>query len=383
MTDTLPEQVPQGPVRHSRWHRLYHGETTYPFVERRRIGYIISGVAVALAIVSLSTRGLNLGLDFQGGVAWEVPAGDLSQEDVEAVLTDQGLDPAAAKIQSLSGTEGRRWRVQVGDQPPEVTGDVQRAFAEAADVGLEEVSVASVSASWGEEITDKAIRALVAFFVLIAIYISFRFEWRMAIGALVAVAHDVIFSVGVYSIFDFEVTPATVIAFLTILGFSLYDTIVVFDKIHENTKRLAGGRTTFAEIVDLSMNQVLMRSLNTSLAAVLPVLSLLIVGSLALGAVALQDFALALFVGLLIGSYSSIFIATPLLYDLKRREPKYRRVEERRAATTKARPAAVAVDADASAETAVPGPLTVPVRSTGGPAGLGHPPRPRKKTRKR
>ena len=194
---------------------------------------------------------------------------------------------------------------------------VRNDLAAKAGVQPEDVSVNSVSASWGSEITKKAVRALIFFFIAIALYISIRFEWRMAVGAILAVIHDVFISVGIYSIFGFEVTPETVVAFLTILGFSLYDTIVVFDKVHENTKRYAGGRTTYDEIVNLSMNQTLMRSLNTSLAAVLPVLSLLVVGSWILGAVALQDFAVALLVGLITGSYSSIFIATPILAVLK------------------------------------------------------------------
>src|SRR5262249_23816200 len=154
------------------------------------------------------------------------------------------------------------------------------------------------------------------FTILVALFIAWRFEWRMAFGALVAMAHDVLISVGVYSVFQLEVTPATVIAFLTILGFSLYDTIVVFDKIGENTHRFSGARLPYDDIINVSMSQVLMRSINTSLAAVLPVMSLLIVGSGVLGAIALQDFAIALFVGLITGSYSSIFIATPILAAL-------------------------------------------------------------------
>jgi preprotein translocase subunit SecF len=276
-----------------------------------------------------------------------------------------------------------------------VVAQVQTDLAERADAAVSDVSVASVSASWGEEITRSAVQALIVFFIAIAIYISIRFEWRMAIAALVAVLHDVIISVGFYAIFQFEVTPATVIAFLTILGFSLYDTIVVFDKVHENTKALSASRVTFGDIVNLSMNQVLMRSINTSIAAVLPVLSLLVVGAWILGAVALQDFSLALAVGLFAGSYSSIFVATPLLWDLKRHEAKWKKAEERAGAITtsasgvrEATRAADSAPAAAAASAARPvvegevpapnGPVTVPAA----PSGLGHPPRPRKKTRR-
>jgi preprotein translocase subunit SecF len=379
------------------WHRLYHGETTYDFVGRRRIGFIISGVLILLSILSLSTRGLNLGLDFEGGVAWELPARNgVTVGDVKAVLDADGVNSGSAKIQTLSGAGGDRIRIQVGTQAIETQTKVRNDLAAKAGISNpEEVSVSSVSASWGSEITKKAIRALVFFFIAIALYISVRFEWRMAIAAILAVVHDVLISVGIYSIFGFEVTPETVVAFLTILGFSLYDTIVVFDKVHENTKRLAGGRTTYDEIVNLSMNQTLMRSINTSLAAVLPVLSLLVIGSWIFGAVALQDFAVALLVGLITGSYSSIFIATPILAMLKSREPKWRAVQQR--ATTRADLAGLrqAAAAPVMATVAAGGPSAGDGQPDGRapagaaragavtrPAALTHPPRPRKKKRR-
>jgi preprotein translocase subunit SecF len=387
----------------SLWHRLYHGETTYDFVGRRRIGFIISGVLILLSILSLSTRGLNLGIDFEGGVAWELPARNgVTVDAVRSVLDADGVTSGDAKIQTLSGAGGDRIRIQVGTQAIETQTKVRNDLAAKAGISNpEEVSVSSVSASWGSEITKKAIRALIFFFIAIALYISIRFEWRMAIAAILAVIHDVFISVGIYSIFGFEVTPETVVAFLTILGFSLYDTIVVFDKVHENAKRLSGGRTTYDEIVNLSMNQTLMRSINTSLAAVLPVLSLLVIGSWVFGAVALQDFAVALLVGLITGSYSSIFIATPILALLKRREPKWRAVHQR--ATTRAdlaglrqAAAAPAMATVAAGRAAAAGDGSSagngqPVASggraptppaTGRPGGLTHPPRPRKKRRR-
>jgi len=375
----------------SLWKRLYHGETNYDFVGRRRIGFIISGVLVLITFGSLFTRGLNLGLDFEGGVAWEVSAvKDLDADRVEQILADRGIRPNDTKIQTLaSPSGGERLRIQVPDQTAEVRTAVRNDLATAAGVDPKDVSLTSVSATWGSEITAKAGNALLIFLAAIAVYISLRFEWKMAVGALVALVHDVVISVGVYSVLGFEVTPSTVIAFLTILGFSLYDTIVVFDKVHENTRRLAAGRVTYGDVVNLSMNQVLMRSLNTSLAAVLPVLSLLVVGSGILGAVALQDFALALLVGLLIGSYSSIFVATPILALLKEREPRYRAIAERlgrptsgldsvRATFGEAPAVADRSEGAGTAEAPVGGPATV--RAT--PGALTHPPRPRKRKRR-
>ncbi len=302
--------------------RLYHGETAIDFYGRRMWGLIASAVLIAITIGSLFINGLNLGIDFEGGVAWEVPAGQITEDQVRAVLDDNSISTDGAKIQTLTSDSGTRWRVQVGDLSPDVVQKVQQEFADAASVDVSEVSSSSVSSSWGRSITEKAVRALVIFLVLVALFISWRFEWRMAIAAILAMVHDVLISVGVYSVVGFEVTPATVVAFLTILGFSLYDTIVVFDKVNENTERYSGARAPYADTMNVSMNQVLMRSINTSLAAVLPVLSLLVVGSGIMGAVTLREFALALLVGLLTGSYSSIFIAAPILTMFKENEPR-------------------------------------------------------------
>jgi preprotein translocase subunit SecF len=387
MTETLAPESPVSPApkprKSSVWHRLYHGETTFDFVGRRKIGFIISGTLILLTLLSLFTRGLNLGLDFEGGVAWETPAANgLTVDQAKAVLESHGIHAQDAKIQSLRGAEGERIRIQVGTQTAEVQSAVRTDLAKAAGVDQQEVSLNAVSATWGNEITKKAVRALVIFLIVIALYVSLRFEWKMAVGALVAVVHDVLISVGVYSIFQFEVTPPTVVAFLTILGFSLYDTIVVFDKVHENTKRLGSGRYTYGDIVNLSMNQVLMRSINTSIAAMLPVLSILVVGSWLMGVVALEDFAIALLVGLFIGAYSSIFIATPILAILKEREPRYKQLRVRLGRTSGDLDT---VRAETGDRVAVPAGAPA-VAATGGPAvpasGLTHPPRPRKKKRR-
>ena len=199
-----------------------------------------------------------------------------------------------------------------------------------AGIAPEDVSRSFVGASWGEEITEKAVRALLFFLVAITIYVTIRFEFKMALATLAALLHDILVTVGVYSLTGFEVTPATVIAILTILGFSIYDGIVVFDKVDENTRLVSTtNRMTYSDMVDLSLNQTLMRSLNTSITALLPIASLLIVGSGFLGATTLQEFALALLIGLASGAYSSIFIASPLLAVLKEREPRFRDVRRR------------------------------------------------------
>jgi len=371
-----PAEPPSGPQR-SLWYKLYHGETTFDFVGKRKIGFTISAVLLIIGSLSLVFRGLNLGIDFEGGVSWEFDSNGLSSDDASAILGDNGIVEADSKIQELSGPNGDRLRIQTGDQPQETEAAVRDALADAAGIQREDVSVSTVSPTWGEQITEKALQALVVFFLLISIYISWRFEWKMAIAAIIAVIHDVLISVGVYSVFRFEVTPATVIAFLTILGFSLYDTIVVFDKVHENEQKF-GTRAPYSDIVNLSMNQVLMRSLNTTLAAVLPVLSVLVVGSFIMGAVALQDFALALLVGLLTGSYSSIFIATPMLAILKEREPRYRAMRERRATAA----GLGQVSHKPAGATAVTTPRPADAGPVDATATLTHPPRPRKKRRR-
>ncbi|MFM8530905.1 MAG: protein translocase subunit SecF [Ilumatobacteraceae bacterium] len=377
--------------------RLYRGETSFDFFGRRRIGFALSTLLIVVTVVSLLGRGLNLGIDFEGGVAWQVPASaGFGVDDARAVVDENGVETSNAKIQTLSSGSGEFVRIQVGDQPLEVRESVQKALAEAAGVEPGEVSVSSVSSSWGRSITEKAVRALAVFLVLVALYIAWRFEWRMALAAIAAMIHDVLVSVGIYAVFGFEVTPATVVAFLTILGFSLYDTIVVFDKVRENLEKFSGSRTPVADIVNVSMNQVLMRSLNTSLAAVLPVLSLLVLGAGVFGAVALREFAVALLVGMITGAYSSIYIATPLLASLKQRESRFRNLVGSHArgsdlahlvtsglpSTSRSVRAAAnsATNSSANSDTRFPG--TPSSSATDPSAILSHPPRPRKKRRR-
>ena len=379
------------------WHRLYHGETAFNFVGRKRTWFIASGVVILIGAISLVAQGLNFGIDFEGGTAWEVKAPALSVRDARDAIRPEGLGDA--KVQQLGGDTIRVQSDVSGsaDERSAKREAVSAALAKAAKVDVDTVSVNEVGPSWGGEVTSKAERALVFFFLAITLYITLRFEWKMALAALAAVVHDIAITVGVYSLSGFEVTPATVIAFLTILGYSLYDTIVVFDKVEENTKGLAAsGRMTYGDTVNLSMNQVLMRSLNTSLVAILPILSVLIVGAFILGATTLEDFGLALLIGLLTGAYSSIFIAAPILAILKEREPRYASIKQRilaKGAVTPLTPAAAAAGGVTMGAPVVTGAGAsrdgdkvaagtagrIPPR----PGGTRPPPRPRKKGKKR
>jgi preprotein translocase subunit SecF len=317
-----------GDRRRSVWGRLYHGETNIDFVGRTKLWFGLSGAVILIGLVSLFTRGLNLGIDFEGGTVWEVDGHGHSVTETRDAVSDAGIDDA--EVQTLSSGNDERLRVSSEESSNEARQEVSEALAQLTGEDADAVSVNSVGPSWGEEITSKAIRALVVFLVLITIYITIRFEWEMALATLAALVHDILVTVGVYSLFGFPVTPATVIAVLTILGYSIYDGIVVFDRVDENAKALASsGKTTYSGMVNESLNEVLMRTLNTSVTALLPILSLLVIGSLVLGATTLQEFALALFIGLASGAYSSIFIASPLLAILKEREPRWKALRKR------------------------------------------------------
>ena len=305
-------------VSPSAFGRLLRGQTAIDFYGHRKFGFIGAGVVVLVTVVSLFAQGLNLGLDFEGGDAWDIPASEtFGVAEAESVLSENDVSTTGARIQLRSSESADVVTVQVEELPREQAAEVTEDFAEAAGVTVEEISFSFTSSTWGSEITEAALRALVIFLIIVSIFISVRFEWRMAVSALAAMAHDVIAAVGVYSVFQFEVTPATVIAFLTILGYSLYDTIVVFDRVRENEGKYAGVRMPYEDVVNISMNQVMMRSLITSMSSILPVISLLLIGAGLLGAVTLREFALALLVGMISGVYSSIFIAAPLLATLK------------------------------------------------------------------
>lgn len=382
--------------------RLMEGQTAVDFVGHRKVGFVISSVLIVATVISLFTQGLNLGIDFEGGVSWDVPATEgFTVADAEQVLDDNGLSSDGARLQRRSSDSGDFIKVQVGD-PPETTGaDLRAAFAGAAGVAVDEVNVNLVSSSWGTEITGKAVRALVIFLIIVAVFISVRFEWRMAIAAIAAMIHDVLISVGIYSIFQFVVTPPTVIAFLTILGYSLYDTIVVFDRIKENEARFAARKPRYDDIINVSMNQVLMRSLTTSFSSIVPVVSLLFVGAGILGQGTLAEFALALLVGMITGAYSSIFVAAPLLGMFKRSDPNWQERNIPAAVGPALREMVMGGDIGSrrsrvrAAERLDAGEPAAPGRGTAEPAAgepaapgatastaLSHPPRPRKKKRR-
>jgi len=284
----------------------------------------VSIAIVVISLLALVVRGLNLGIDFEGGTSFEVSTA-ASVDDVADALPGAAADEA--RIQEVTDSTGERFvRVRSSVEEPAEVEEIRSALSEVGEITAFE----SVGPTWGSEITSKATWALFWFFIAIAIYISARLEWRMAIGALAAVAHDIIISVGVYAIFGFEVTPATVIAFLTIMGYSLYDTIVVYDKVREITARVgATGRYTYTEMMNLALNQVLARSINTTITSIIPVLSMLFIGSFILGATTLQEFSIALLVGLLVGGYSSLFVASALVARLKEQEPEYQQIAKK------------------------------------------------------
>jgi len=312
--------------------RLYNGETTIDFIGRQRRGLLLSALVIGLGVVALVLQGLNFGIEFRGGTSWDVPA-NVTVAQVQDVMVEAGFSDA--KVQRFTPSNGEPFvrasaQVEGKDAAAREAESVKVRDRLATLSPGEAVSTTVVGPSWGNEITKKARNALVVFFLAIATYLAIRFEWRMAVAALAAVVHDILVTIGVYALTGLEVTPASVIAFLTILGYSLYDTVVVFDRVDENAKALAStGRATYSDVVNLSMNQTLMRSLNTSLVAILPILSVLVIGTFVLGATTLRDFGMALFIGLLTGAYSSVFIASPVLAMLKEREPRYRQLRAR------------------------------------------------------
>ena len=316
-------------------HRLYNGEAGLDVVGNSRLIYKITAVVVLLCLASIVLRGFNFGIDFAGGNSFRLPGSTEQLEEVRTAAEDAGAEVATAQI-----VGGDTILLRTGELDNDGERDVVDAVADAAGVQPQQVSPESVSAEWGSDITDQALIALVVFLVAVILFLAVRFQPKMAVGAIAALVHDIVVTAGVYSLIGFEVTPSTVIGFLTILGFSLYDTVVVFDKIDENTKDLErSARMTWGEAANLAVNQTLMRSINTTVIALLPVAGLLFVGAGLLGVGTLKDLALVLFVGLAAGAYSSIFLATPIVADLKEREPEQealrRRVLARRSAAAR------------------------------------------------
>jgi len=305
----------------------YRGHTIprFRFSERRNVWFAISGAVILLSLIGFFWRGLNYSIDFKGGseLTYAVTT-PLTAEQVDAALTANGHPDSTVQI--ANGGKGVTIRTKAFASQDE-RAKVLAALAKQAGVQPTDISEKTVGATWGSEISQKALRGLIVVLAAIALYISLRFEWKMAIGAMIALVHDLLITGGIYALTGRSVTPETVIAILTILGFSLYDTVVIYDKIKENTESTAlVARLGYTGVVDLSLNQVLMRSVNTSLVVLLPIVSLLFFGG-----ATLKDFAFAMFVGVTTGAYSSIFIAAPILTLLKGREDRFRQIEARRA----------------------------------------------------
>ena len=337
-------------------HRLYNGEAGLDVVGHSRLIYKITAVVMVLCIGSIIFRGFNFGIEFDGGSSFKVAGHSQELSAVRAAAEKAGAPVSSAQV---VGTDTILLRT--GQLTNDETTAVKQAIASAAGVQEQQVSEDAVSAAWGNDITDQALIALVVFLVAVVLFLAIRFQPKMAIGAMASLLHDIVLTAGVYSLIGFEVTPSTVIGFLTILGFSLYDTVVVYDKVGENSKDiLAGSRTTYSDAANLAVNQTLMRSINTSLIALLPVGGLLFIGAGLLGVGTIKDLALILFVGLASGAYSSLFLATPIVVDLTERTPEHKALTKRVAAK-RASDAKRATDAELTGAAAA-------ARRAGGPA---------------
>ncbi len=316
-------------------HQLYTGEVSYDFVGRRRRWYIISSILIAISLIAMFGRGFTLGIEFSGGAEFKAntTVTATTVDDMRTALDESGVpDLAEATINTIGDNQVR---VQTRSlNPTTEVPKVRAAIADEVGTPTEEVAYSLIGASWGSQITERALIALGVFLLLVTLVIWAYFRnWKMSLAALVALLHDLILTIGIYALIGFTVTPATVIGVLTILGYSLYDTVVVFDKVRENVRDLTSSATrTYSEAANLALNQVLVRSINTTIIGVLPVAALLFAGAVILGEGPLKDLALALFVGMMAGAYSSIFIATPLLAQLKEREPDMKKLAKRVAA---------------------------------------------------
>jgi preprotein translocase subunit SecF len=306
--------------------RLHRGEVGYDFVGKRKIWYGISILITITAIVGLAVRGLNMGIEFQGGAVFTTPKhmnASVAKAETYAVEAS-GHDAVVQKLGDGS------LRIQIAGIDTDKSDAIKDKLANDLKVDTENINADLVGPSWGDQIANKAWEGLGIFMVLVVIYLAIAFEWRMALAALVALIHDITITTGIYALVGFEVTPGTVIGLLTILGYSLYDTVVVFDSLKEQTRDITRQtRWTFSDVANRSINSTLMRSINTTVVALLPVGGLLFIGGGLLGAGMLNDISLSLFVGLAAGAYSSIFIATPLVADLKEREPQMKALRKR------------------------------------------------------
>ncbi|WP_052850803.1 protein translocase subunit SecF [Streptomyces avicenniae] len=323
--------------------KLYRGEVGVDFVGRRKFWYLVSIAITILAFAAVLLRGLTMGVEFQGGAVFTTPETDkLSMSEAESIVEETtGHSPIVVAL----GGEGAM-RIQVSGLDTDQSNASREALAEELEIPTDQLNAEVIGPSWGDQIANRAWQGLGIFMVLVVIYLAIAFEWRMAVAALIALIHDITITVGVYALVGFEVTPGTVIGLLTILGYSLYDTVVVFDGLKEQTKNYTRQtRFTYAELANRSLNGTLVRSINTSVVALLPVAALLFIGGGLLGGGMLNDIALSLFVGLTAGAYSSIVIATPLVADLKMREPEVK-AQDRRVLSRRAKRAEAGQDED-------------------------------------
>ncbi|MDQ1620028.1 MAG: preprotein translocase subunit SecF, partial [Actinomycetota bacterium] len=305
--------------------KLYRGEVSYDFIGKRNVWYTVSAVLLLISVGSLLIRGLTLGIEFRGGAEFRVTSPTVNEQAMrDLVSSTVGGEVVVQKV----GAE--TVRAQTEKLTTAQLNEVQTALSKRFNVRVDSIDTQFIGPSWGKDVSTKALRALIFFLLGVIVFLSLYFEWKMAVAAMIALLHDLVITAGLYSLVGFEVTPATVIGFLTILGYSLYDTVVVFDKVRENTHGLQGGsRMTYSQAANLAVNQTLVRSINTSVIALLPIAAILFAGTVLLGAGPLKDLALALFVGVAIGAYSSIFIATPILAQLKEREPAMKALAKR------------------------------------------------------
>ena len=313
-------------------HRLYTGEVSYDFIGHRRRWYIVSVILIAVSLLALAVRGLDFGIEFKGGADFKAATTVTAQtvDSMKDALRNSGVPNLDDATVNTIGNNQVRVQTRTLD-PTEEVPKVRTAIANEVGIPPDQVAYSLIGASWGGQITERALIALGVFLALVALVIGIYFrDAKMSAAALIALAHDLVLTIGIYALVGFTVTPATLIGVLTILGYSLYDTVVVFDKVRENVRDIRSSTArTYSEAANLAVNQVLVRSINTTIIGVLPVVALLFAGAVILGEGPLKDLALALFVGMVSGAYSSIFIATPLLAQMKEREPDMRKLAAR------------------------------------------------------
>jgi len=298
--------------------RLYTGETSVNIVGNAKRWYVVSAIFTLLSIGALMLQGLHLGIEFKGGSAYTFPSTTATVEQARSAVESAGISGELI-IQKVGDD---KIRIQTGSLTNAQSDSVEAAIVSNFGVNAADIDTQLIGPSWGKEITKKALYGLLAFVIVIMIFLAMTFEPKMAFAALIAVLHDVLITVGIYALIGFDVTPATVIGFLTILGYSLYDTVVIFDKVRENTRSITStSKQTFTQATNLAVNQTIVRSVNTTVIALLPVAAILFIGGGLLGAGTLKDISLALFIGMIVGSYSSVFIAPGVLAQLREKEP--------------------------------------------------------------